>query len=424
LAMSAQPVVAADAGLEVASQNTTESDFNSATLSNMIVEGTGSSADVTVPESTTSYNPVNSEGDGLAGDSAMFVGDTAADNGLNSEVEIQPPAGDLKSISVDIASTEGSDYGYVVDVYLIQEGVDGVAGEGTIIKQNWNPAHSTGSQSFALDNPVSVSGSTTYTLGFVTQSSNNDGAGDRLYISTDISGSQDAYSNNFFTGAVYASLSTEIAQPQSASYTGTPHDAEDVEELWANVSLVDSSATLRAQYKDGGSWQTAATQSVSSSGNYSFQTGGVSASQWRIDAEFQTDGVATATLHDEGALFQARDPNGSDPTPPTGTVTSSYDGDISINVSDPDFATAQGDEVTVTVSNQDGVAGSTTVTSNGTATISYTPLAGENNLTWTLTDSYGHSDTVSQSFTTPEKLSIYNASAPDQLITGTQNEIT
>jgi hypothetical protein len=115
-------------------------------------------------------------------------------------------------------------------------------------------------------------------------------------------------------------------------------------------------------------------------------------------------------------------PRGSDPSP-TGQITS-YGGDISLNVSDADFALAAGDSVTVEATNATGQIGKTTVSSNQTVSLSYAAKAGPNDITWTLNDTYGQTTTVNQQFSTPAEVRVFNASDPDSLITGTQNEIT
>ena len=108
--------------------------------------------------------------------------------------------------------------------------------------------------------------------------------------------------------------------------------------------------------------------------------------------------------------------------PIDGAQITDYDGTVSADVEDPGFPA--GDEVNVTVSQDGSQLGTTTIGSNQTVEFSYGALAGPNRLTWTVSDTHGNTNSLQQSFTTPATLSIYNASSPEQLITGTSNEIT
>jgi hypothetical protein len=102
---------------------------------------------------------------------------------------------------------------------------------------------------------------------------------------------------------------------------------------------------------------------------------------------------------------------------PTGDLTS-YDGTITIDVSDPDFS--QGDSVTVSATDSDGKQiGTDTVSSNTTVSFEYDGVtSGTNEIDWTATDSHGNTDTYNQSFDAPDQLTVYNESDPDQEITG------
>jgi len=103
---------------------------------------------------------------------------------------------------------------------------------------------------------------------------------------------------------------------------------------------------------------------------------------------------------------------------PTGNI-SSYDGTISVDVSDADFDDDAGDTVTVSAVDGDGFQiGSKTVSTNTTVSLDYSVTSGSNSINWTATDSHGASDTLSQSFTAPDQLTIYNESEPTQKITG------
>ncbi|WP_251342432.1 hypothetical protein [Haloplanus halophilus] len=136
-----------------------------------------------------------------------------------------------------------------------------------------------------------------------------------------------------------------------------------------------------------------------------------------------SDSSGTATISVSSAtdaqvvLFQADAPTLSGADPADGAETNSYDGDISINVSDPDFATRQGDSVTVTATDTDGnTIGSQTVSSNGTVAFDYAAIPGPNTVEWTAADGYDNQDSFTHEFTTPSTLTLYNESAPSQVV--------
>jgi len=107
-------------------------------------------------------------------------------------------------------------------------------------------------------------------------------------------------------------------------------------------------------------------------------------------------------------------------TPQGGVVISDVPTTLSINVSDEDFGRLQGDEVNVTFydASDDSVIDSDVVTSNGTASGSFTnPDGGDNSWYATATDEYGNEVTSSTfTFAAPDELRIYSETEPDQLI--------
>lgn len=202
------------------------------------------------------------------------------------------------------------------------------------------------------------------------------------------------------------------------TYVGANHTADNVVEGQVNLSLTNTDATVTWEGYDGNSWSTL--------DQTTYSTGGiktVSLSQtdkYRVNVTFEsTGGSSTGRLHDEGIVADVSSPTLSNPEPADGSKITSYDGDISVALNDSDFGTVQGDSVTVTATNgSGGQIGQTIVSSNQTVTFSYSALAGDNNITWTASDSYGSPDaSLLQNFTTPEILRIENESDPGTLIT-------
>lgn len=109
---------------------------------------------------------------------------------------------------------------------------------------------------------------------------------------------------------------------------------------------------------------------------------------------------------------------------PTGDLTSEPT-ELSVDVSDPDFP--QGDNVTVEISYEGSVVHTETITSNQTVTTSV-PDAGTKggSHTWSVeaTDAYGQTSTDSYTYNVPDKLYIFNETAPHDLINGTNVSVT
>jgi hypothetical protein len=208
----------------------------------------------------------------------------------------------------------------------------------------------------------------------------------------------------------------------SGSYIGAPHDAESVTSGWTNLTLQNADATVTWQEDadNDGTWTNVTSTTYSTSGNVTADLSATTSDRWRVRVEFDKTGSnAVAELHDEGILFASSGPTLSDPEPPDRVKIANATGEVSIKVSDADFPLAQSDSVTVSATDDDGNSlGSTTLTSNSTASFSYSSDAGENTIQWTATDEYGNTNTFTQTYTTPENLYIRPESDPDALVSG------
>lgn len=116
-------------------------------------------------------------------------------------------------------------------------------------------------------------------------------------------------------------------------------------------------------------------------------------------------------------------PSFSNPSP-TGDLTSEPT-TLSVDVSDPDFP--EGDNVTVEISFEGSVVHTETITSNQTVTTSV-PSAGTKggSHSWSVeaTDAYSQTSTDSYTYNVPDKLYIFNETAPHDLINGTNVSVT
>ncbi|QKG91693.1 hypothetical protein HPS36_02090 [Halorubrum salinarum] len=114
-------------------------------------------------------------------------------------------------------------------------------------------------------------------------------------------------------------------------------------------------------------------------------------------------------------------PTLSDPQPTGGRLIENSPVELSIDISDPDFGTSEGDELTVTFYDEsDGSElGTQTITQNQTVNETFdNPVSGTNEWSVRVEDSYGNVvESETFSFQTPEVLELRNESAPNTLVT-------
>jgi hypothetical protein len=211
----------------------------------------------------------------------------------------------------------------------------------------------------------------------------------------------------------------------SGTYQSAAHTVGDAETAFVNLTLQNSDATITVEENSSGTWSQVAQTTVSTSANHTVDISSATGDELRTTVEFSaTSGTTVAELHDEGILFDAAAPSiDSASASPTGDLQQASQ-TLSLNVSDADFGTPQGDSLNVTFETKApnessfSTAGSETLTANGTANTSLTADVGG---TWewraTATDSYGESVT-SQTFTfsAPGRLEIRNETTPQNLI--------
>ena len=374
-------VTAAPASAAVASVNTTAADFQAATLDGMEVSGSGTSAvvtgDVGYGESVD-FGAVDSRQSGLISE-AGYVFNVSAERG-SVRADIGDATVTTAYLRYDtnetlIASKSVSQFGTVVFDHTFVPGVD------------YQLVADAGGNSYETDT-------------YFDQPPLSDGA---LTVS-------DTEGNGLPT------IFTEIdTGDETISYRGSEHTA-DADTLFADVQTTGPT-TITAQANTGGGWSDVASTTISSDQNVTLDISSSSATRYRTVVEStETGNSRTVTLADEGITFSASAPTLSNLDPPDGDSLSSYDGTISVDVSDADFGLAQGDTISVSASNTDGQIGSSTVSSNDTVSLSYTPLGGPNNITWTATDAYGNSETLTQNFSAPSRLEVRNETNGSQLV--------
>jgi hypothetical protein len=395
LVVVASPASAAS----VASLHTSDVDFQNATTNDFDVSGTGDSAYLT---KTLSFSETNSQWD--LGFQDYYTND---DRGLRFTLE-QPAT----SITADLGPT-----------------ADGEA-DTAYLKTNGGSTLDTVSVSGgeATFTGLSLQSGTTYRVELANPDAPFNGewgarevdsnGGDSGIVDV-VGGSKNGGNANRIAGI--ESL-TASAQFNNVEYESQNHTVGRATSAFADLELTNAEATVQVLEDVGGSWSVLNSTTVTSSGEVSVPISPSSETlRVRIVAN-NSVGSSTARINEEGIKFVASEPSLSDPVPEDGTQTSDYGGNVTAELSDPDFGTVQGDNVTVVLSDEEDVVATQVVTSNGTVEFSYSALAGENSLSWEAADDYGTAnDTLSQSFTTPSTLYIRQETNTSELITGTSN---
>lgn len=426
LVVTAQPAAAANA---TASEHDTfgtgsQGEPDPVTLQNVSVAGSGASASADFQGAgKRSYNPVTDDGDGVTDTQVNFIGDSTFDDVGRAEVRIRPTfSGDIDELTFNVDQVQGSDYGASVDVFIVQEQPDQVYGEGTKVA-TFDPDYQSGTQTVQFDSAFSVSSSTNYAIEFVTSGTDNDGVPDRLRIKVDDSATATWYTADFGGGIssdAYPDVSVSASAIDSGRYVGATHQASDIVQGEVDLALSNTDATVRWQEDDDNdqNWNTVTKTTHSTSGLKTADLSGTDANRWRVRVDFSKTGSAPqGDIELERVIYDNDAPAGSNPSPTGNPAT--YGGDIELDVSDPDFPTAHGDEVAVSVQDSTGdLIGSENVTQNTTVAVAYNPSSGANNLTWTLTDQASATATVDQNFSAPDKIEIRTESRPHNLITG------
>jgi len=387
LVATAAPASAAS----VASINTTAQDFQSASLDDMEIQGSGESASVTANVGTSALI-------------SYVMSDTVSQTEHGAVFEVSSHKG---AVRVDIY-----DAGVVPNtVYLRYHS------NGTLIKSESVSTDGSGApQPVAIDADLQPGveyrvtadrGGGDYDHGVASRTTPD--SSDGLTVSH---GYDEFQGGEVSTVQVFSDIA--VADAFDVRYTGDPHTAEGAT-LFANVST-NTTTTVTAQANDGSGWTDLTSTTISSDQNVTFDISGSSATQYRtVVSASREQFERTVSIHDEGVTFTSSSPSLSDPTPPDG-ATDVGGTDLSINATDADFGLAQSDIVTVAVSNQNGQVAQKQTNTNGTLTFDYTALAGANNITYTATDEYGNRDTLTANFSTGATLTFVNESAPSQIV--------
>ncbi|RYJ15025.1 Ig-like domain repeat protein [Halogeometricum borinquense] len=425
LVVSTAPVAAASTNSAVASKHTTDSDFSSATtLENMEVSGSGDSAVVQLSDSVhfsdgfEDYSVGTVEPGNWYQDSTSYgddqVSDARAKFGSKSYYLEKLDGNGGGRLQHDVSETTAnvSWYVYAADsnsesTFYLQDNGDSVV---TIGIRDGELKYYNGS-SFQTISTVPDSGEWVHL-----KISNIDAADDEATISWETSDGETGsatfqFRNDMDSGGYDAIGIAEYNseswfdgilgdQPDTGTHVSDVHAAGNVTEAWVDfAALSGADATVTWQAKTSGTWSDVATQTYSSTGNYTLDVSGTSADEWRVRVDVDVTGESPAVeIADEGLLFNPEAPSadGGSASPQGGEETNNEDVTLSVPISDSDFSTPQGDSVTVDVYLDGEIVDTQTITSNQTVSTTVTELE-DGNHTWHVetTDEYGEATTSS-----------------------------
>ena len=228
-------------------------------------------------------------------------------------------------------------------------------------------------------------------------------------------GTQTTYLDDFEVGE-----STET----NGTYTGAPHQVDGASGATVDIAdITQTSVNWTVEGYNGNSWVSISSSTITSSGEKTQSFDGSSYSQIRNKFVFEPQGSgAFAKVDAEGVLFDPAPPSLSNPTPADGAQVASYDENVSINVSDADFGTNQGDTVTVQLLDDGSEVANQTLYANGSVEFSYAALAGSNTIEFRAFDSYSTTNaSTSITFETPSELYIRSETDTSNLVTSSSN---
>lgn len=398
---------AASSHLVVASEHTTDTDFNNATtLENLTVSGTGDAAQLELrngSERNTTTRPADND----------VLNDRTAEHGARIKVDSSIPIRNLTAYVSD--NTDGATTGEIrrysddqtIDTASVQNG-----------KVNFDAELQPGTQYYILlDNPDG-----SWDAGRVDQTQIS---GDHITWVYGWAGNSDDTNHLYAVDEIDFTYNTSTP---NATYVSQAHDADKIEQGVVDLDLDGVNATVKWQGHDGSSWTTVSTTEYTSSGTKTDSLSG-GYGKWRVNVTFAPSTTyGSANLSSEAVKFDAREPDfdNSSEDPPGGSTVNEDPVEFSINLTDADFATSQGDSVTATLYVEGSSVGSDTLTSNGAATVTHSVGSlGDVDYHWEATDDYGETG-VSQTYTitTPSNITFRREDNASEIVTGTDITVT
>lgn len=448
LAVTAMPVGAVQTNTAVGSIHTNDTDFNAATeLTNVSVEGTGTAADVALsgeePLPTSAIHEWRmaagsgstitddiASNDGTI-DGAGWVSDTWTDgqaldfvSGNSDHVDFDSTESEIDvngdfSIAVTIEPDSVTD-GHVLTHTISNSNRGAIAIDSGTLSVGWYDGSSyQGVQSTSISaneririfytynsgtgtlyvNKTEKTGTSTpsvttqggFRLSNLQDSSYFDGTIDNLVV-------YDSAVSSSEVGEDFARQpwTSESSAPATGTYISSTHSVTNPTTGWTNLTLSNVAATVTwtADTDGDSTFETQVAQNTyTTTANHTVSLSGTDAEAWRVNVTYERTGSnPTGELHDEGLLFTNHEPRVKNATasPAGGSATNAENVQLSIDVNDSEFGTAQGDSLTAEWFVNGTSIGTTNLNSNGTASITANGLT-DGTHTWRVevTDDYG-----------------------------------
>ncbi len=220
---------------------------------------------------------------------------------------------------------------------------------------------------------------------------------------------------------------------EATGYISSNHTVDDPVDGFANITtLNNATVTVVWEEHDGSSWSAVNSTTITSTGNHTANLSAATHSTLRMRMTYEITGESpSAELNEEGITFENTPPTPSDESPTGGPELNQETVTISLNVSDTDFPSSQGDNVTVDIyhnppESSESIIHTESVQSNSTVTVDIQPvLGGEHSWRADLNDSYGGTNSTGpHNFSVPGALQIYNESQPETLIDSRDINVT
>ena len=209
---------------------------------------------------------------------------------------------------------------------------------------------------------------------------------------------------------------------ESATYISPLHAVSGAEQAAINITQASNvSITPRiVGYDESGTEVTDYTfGDITTTGNHTLDFGATWDDAVSVETRLYIEVTGSNpqfSLADESILFTPHAPQASGFQPADNTTRSTLETTLSLNVTDADFQTVQGDTVDVTFFVNGDEVEQSTLASSGTANTTVTTL-GKTSWYAVLEDEYGQTvQTATRTFTTPNTLHILNELHPEELV--------
>lgn len=434
LVVSAVPVAVADTNLALGGEHDTASELSNGTLDGVKVEGSGESAYVTLKSSKTVDDFEDGSGtDEYGGDTSPYSATTSptasgsyALHGSDGDSSFSPVISSTSGLpnypsqgdNISVKMRAGQDAGFQGFQIGTQDETNTPGGYLIQLAYGDNQLKlfeedGTGNYNNIASTSASLTSGEWYEVKIEWKTDGTVHV--RVYDSSDNLIAEDSFTDSTYTsggigfryddgsaGDDYYYDDVKIDGRDQGTYTSPVYSVTDPEEGRVDLStLTDANATVTWQADpDGdGNWNDVTTSTYTSTGVKTADLSSVSSDKWRVKVRFEKDGPSPETALDSDSIyFTNHDPeiDEGSASPQGNEDVGSADVELSVPISDAEFGSAQGDEVTVDFYVDGSLIDTQTITSNQTVSTVAQDL-GPGNHTWHVetTDSYGGNATSS-----------------------------